>query len=45
MHDCYQYSWNGNGLFIAMIGLYQIDDSAHGNAHRIVKLSFLAEKF
>ena len=35
----------GNGLFIAMIGLYRIDDSAHGNAHRIVKLSFLAENF
>ena len=35
----------GNDLFMAMIGLYRIDDSAHGNALGIVKLSFLAEKY
>ena len=35
----------GNGLFIAMIGLNRIDDSAHGNAHRSEKLNFLAENF
>ena len=35
----------GNDLFMAMIGLYRIDDSAHENALEIVKLSFLAENF
>ena len=35
----------GNDLFMAMIGIYRIDDSAHVNALGIVTLSFLAEKF
>ena len=35
----------GNDLFMAMIGIHRIENSAHENALEIVKLSFLAEKF
>ena len=35
----------GNDLFMAMIGIHSIEDSAHVNALGIVKLCFLADKF